>query len=327
MSQFFQKLFQAIDEPYPGKKWQQFYTQSASSYRQWFLKEGELNRPSFIQCQQALKTHMPELVPLWEHLVDLCGGGDIEARLLSLYCPTPYIAGCSQAVWTRYNPILVRNYDYDPSLCEGRILKSKWHNTEVIASTDCLWGVLDGMNEHGLSVSLSFGGKDDMGEGFGIPIILRYVLEFCKTTQEATEVLCRIPTHMAYNITVMDAQYNINTLELCPFTSPEISHKPLAVNHQGDFALTNYAMFSKSFERKQAIIEMLYDPVTTIESFINAFEYAPLWARNYEKGFGTLYTAVYNPGLRAMEYRWPFHTRMYQSFAHFEEKDLWVGFP
>ena len=61
MSQFFQKLFQAIDEPYPGKKWQQFYTQSASSYRQWFLKEGELNRPSFINANRPLKHICPNL--------------------------------------------------------------------------------------------------------------------------------------------------------------------------------------------------------------------------------------------------------------------------
>jgi hypothetical protein len=42
---------------------------------------------------------MPELVPTWERLVELAGGGDIEARALSLWCPPAYIAGCSQAVW------------------------------------------------------------------------------------------------------------------------------------------------------------------------------------------------------------------------------------
>jgi len=321
----FQKRFQSIYEPYPGEKWKQTFEASKEGYRQWFLKEGEFNRPSYMQCRQALLQHMPELVPVWEHLVALSGGGDLEARLLSLYGPTPYVSGCSQAVWTRYNPILVRNYDYDPQLCEGIILKSRWHETEVIASTDCLWGVLDGMNEHGLVVSLSFGGTEDVGEGFGIPLILRYVLEFCKTTAEATNVICRIPTHMAYNITLLDAGFHVNTIELSPSKRPVVSHTPLAVNHQGNFELNNYSLFSKSNERKQAIIEKLYDPFTTIESFIHAFEYAPLWATNYGDGFGTLYTAVYNPTLRAMEYRWPYIKR-YQSFAYFEEWEQWVNF-
>lgn len=326
MSRVVQKRFRFVHEDKPGIKWAQFYTESAESYRKWFLKEGEFNRPSFHQCKKALQTYMPELLPLWETMIQLCNGGDLEARLLSLYCPTPYLSGCSQAAWLRYNPILVRNYDYDPALCEGRILRSRWHNTDVIASTDCLWGVLDGMNEHGLAVSLSFGGKEESGEGFGIPIILRYILEFCRTTTEAVAVLRRIPTHMSYNVTVLDAYSDVATVELCPTTTPNVSRKPLAVNQQGEFELTNYTLFSRSYERKQILIDTLYDPLTTIESFINAFEYAPLFASNYDNGFGTLYTAIYNPQLRAMEYRWPYHTRVYQSFQWFESTDFWVTY-
>ncbi len=320
------KHFNFIAEPTPDIQWLQFFNTHRQGYRDWFLKEGELHRPTYQQCHQALQHHMPELVPLWMRLVKLCNGDDIDARLLSFYCPAPYIAGCSQAVWSRYNPILVRNYDYSPALCEGRILKSNWHKTSVIATTDCLWGVLDGMNEYGLSVSLSFGGRDTVGEGFGIPLILRYVLEFCKTTAEAVKVLCRIPTHMAYNITLLDAYSQVCTLELAPHSPAVISHIPLAVNHQGDFELTDYAIFSRSHERRQRLIEKLYDPMITIDAFINAFEYAPLFVSGYDEGFGTLYTAVYNPQLKAMEYRWPQHLRVYQSFEFFEEKELWVNY-
>lgn len=320
------KQFYFVNEDYPSEKWQTFFKKTQREYRQWFLKEGELNRPTFLQCQRMLKRYMPELVPMWEHLVGLAGGDDLDARLLSLYCPTPYVSGCSQAVWVRYAPILVRNYDYDPALCEGRILKSNWHGTKVIASTDCLWGVLDGMNEHGLIVSLSFGGKNEVGKGFGIPLILRYILEFCKTTQEATEVLCRIPTHMAYNVTFLDAAHHVNTIEVSPSSPPEITHRPFAVNHQGDFLLTNYAIFSKSHERKQAIVDKLFDASITLESFINAFEYAPLWAADHDGAFGTLYTSIYNPALKSVEFRWPYHVRAYQSFEMFEEKEMWVNY-
>ena len=37
--------------------------------------------------------------------------------------------------------------------------------------SDCLWGLLDGMNDDGLGVSLTFGGRRVLGDGFGIPIV------------------------------------------------------------------------------------------------------------------------------------------------------------
>lgn len=320
------KSFISQDEDKPGKKWLDFYHRVDKSYQQWFLKEGDIKRPSLEECKQALETYMPELVPMWQHLIQLTNADEQTARLLSLYCPTPYINGCSQAVWSRYSPVLVRNYDYSPSLNEGRILKSKWHETSVIASTDCLWGVLDGINEHGLCVSLAYGGSEVVGVGFGIPLILRYVLEFCQTTQQALTVLAKIPTNMAYNVTLIDASFDTATIELSPIVAPSISHIPFAVNHQGNFELSNYAMFSRSYERKQAIIERLSEPLTTIESFIDSFEYEPLFASDYQNNFGTLYTAVYNPQLKAMEVRWPYSVRMYQSFELFIEQELIVRY-
>jgi len=324
MSAGMQKRFQAVEEAFPGGKWLAHYHAALPGYRRWFASEGEIKRPSLAECREALQTYMPEFVPLWEHLLNITHADDNDARLLSFYCPAPYLSGCSQAVWTRYSPILVRNYDYAPEYCEGRIMKTHWHNTNVIASTDCLWGVLDGMNEYGLSVSLAFGGKESITQGFSITLILRYILEFCTRVDEAVQVLCRVPAHMAYNITVLDAHGQVRTVELSPFSSPNITCKPLAVNHQGHFELTNYAMFSRSYERQQFIIGKLYDPLSSIESFVNAFEYSPLFASNYAQGFGTLYTAIYNPQLRAMEYRWPNRVRMYQSFAFFEEHDVLV---
>lgn len=324
MSQPFTKHFQAIEERFPGEKWLSHYQAAMPGYRRWFAIEGELKRPGLLACREALQEYMPEFIPLWEHLINIAKADANDARLLSFYCPAPYLAGCSQAVWTRYTPTLVRNYDYSPEFCEGRIMKTCWHNTQVIASTDCLWGVLDGMNEHGLSVSLSFGGKKVVTEGFGIPIILRYILEFCTTVDEAVKVLCRVPINMAYNIMLLDGFGQVRNVELSPFDRPGITYKPFAVNHQGEFDLSSYAMFSRSHDRQQFLVGKLYDPLTSIESFVNAFEYSPLFASNYAQGFGTLYTAIYNPQLRAMEYRWPNRIRMYQSFASFEECSLWV---
>jgi len=320
------KLVHFVNEDKPGEKWLAFYNDTIDGYKKWFLNEGEFNRPNYQACHNAIKEYMPELETMWLSLLELTNADDLEARLLSFYCPSPYVSGCSQAVWSKYNPVLVRNYDYDLDLCEMRIMKTRWFDTEVIASIDCLWGVLDGMNEHGLAVSLSFGGTRDRGVGFGIPVILRYILEFCQTTQQAIEVLQRIPTHMTYNVTILDAAYNVSTVEISPNNITHVSHIPIAVNHQGDYELTDYAVFSRSHERKKFLIDKLYDPTINIESFIDSFEYTPLFADNYEEGFGTIYTAIYNPTLKATEFRWPYNIRRYKSFVNFEEETFWVTY-
>lgn len=192
-----QLRFRAIREETPGEKWRAHFEAAWPAHRDWFLREGEAKRPGYVSCRMALARCMPELLPMWERLSGLAGGGDQESRLLSLYRPTPYLSGCSQAVWTRGEPVLVRNYDYHPGYCEGAILLSAWHGTKVIAQTDCLWGVLDGIDEKGLAVSLAFGGRQVVGDGFGIPLVLRYILEFVETTKDAREVLRRVPSHMA----------------------------------------------------------------------------------------------------------------------------------
>ena len=75
----------------------------------------------------------------------------------------------------------------------------------MLGTGDCLWGLLDGLNEDGLAASLTFGGSREVGTGFGISIVMRYLLETCTTVAEALSVLDRVPVHMAYNVTVLDA--------------------------------------------------------------------------------------------------------------------------
>src|SRR6185503_9961457 len=55
------------------------------AYRRWFLRDGEQERSSYAGCLRAVRTHVPELVPAYEGLVELVGGGDLEARFLSLW--------------------------------------------------------------------------------------------------------------------------------------------------------------------------------------------------------------------------------------------------
>lgn len=144
------------------------------------LRAGDAARPSFALARAMLRRRMPELVPAWERLVELAGGGDLAARMLSLYHPPPLVSGCSQAVFARPEPVLVRNYDFDPDLLEGVVYASALTGRRVVGMSDCLWGLLDGMNDDGLAVSLAFGGRRTVDEGFAIPLVVRYLLEMLR---------------------------------------------------------------------------------------------------------------------------------------------------
>lgn len=313
--------FRAIREPEPGPKWAGMLERFLPGYKRWFLKEGDAARPGYAECARALRRHMPELIPTWERLVDLAGGGDIAARLLSLYRPAPYLSGCSQAVWTKGKPLLVRNYDYAPHLWEGVVLHTTWNGRRVIGMSDCLWGLLDGINEAGLTVSLSFGGSRRIGDGFGIPLVLRYILEFCETTKEAADRLSRIPCHMAYNITMVDASGDYLTIFLAPGEPAHILKRPFATNHQHVIDWRQYVEGVASLDRERLLVHFLDRPHQDSTRFVSRFLQPPLYFPLHSRGWGTLYTAVYNPVRREAAYQWPSHT-LRMSFDDFAEMNV-----
>lgn len=306
-----------IDEVVPGERWADRFRALWPEYRRWFLARGEAARPTFLECERAVRTHLPEFADTWRRLVDLAGGGDLEARFLSLYRPPPYLTGCSQAVRSAPAPVLVRNYDYHPRLFEGIVLRSGWNGREVMAVTDCLVGVLDGINADGLAASLSFGGRRETGDGFGAPLVLRYILEFCPGVPEAIEVLRRVPTHMAYNVLLLDRSGAFATVFTGPGRAVRVRRTPFCTNHQGRIVWPHHAWATATLARENRLRSLVAGGEDEA-AFIDAFLQPPLYNTDFKRGFGTLYTAVYRVRDGAMELRWP-GTSCPQSFRRFQE--------
>jgi predicted choloylglycine hydrolase len=298
-------LWRAVAEAEPGPKWAGLFAEYWPDYRRWWLQDGGAARPTYAACRRALALHMPEILPLYDQLCDLAGGGDQAARFLSLYCPPAYVAGCSQAVWPGAEPVLVRNYDYSPDAFDRLVLSTEWQGRKVVGTTDGLWGLVDGMNDAGLALSLTFGGRRAVGVGFGVPLILRYILQTCDTADQAGAVLARLPTHMSYNITALDAGRNFLTAAMAPDRPTRISHAAVATNHQDRDDLEAQTRFTATVERERFLLNRLMLHRDPEEKFIGAFLKPPLYSTAFAEGFGTLYTAVYRPRLRQMELRWP----------------------
>ncbi|RVT82205.1 hypothetical protein DXV76_17155 [Rhodobacteraceae bacterium CCMM004] len=298
-------VFRAIAEDAPGPRWAALFAEYWPAYRRWWAREGLAARPTYMECRAALTRHMPEIVPLWEALTDLAGGGDAQARFLSFYRPPPYLAGCSQAVWPGDEPLLVRNYDYDAQAFDAVLLATRWQGRRVMGTSDGLFGLVDGVNDAGLAVSLTFGGRREVGDGFGVPLILRYILQTCETAEEAGRVLERVPSHMSYNVTALDAGHRYLTAYLAPDRPAVLTHAAVATNHQERVEWSSHARFTATVERERFLLQRLTLHPESEERFVGAFLKPPLYSTAFASGFGTLYTAAYRPRAGALDLHWP----------------------
>ncbi len=300
--------FQTLIEDQPGLQWQAHFERLWPAYRSWYLRSGVVDRPGFLESRRALREHMPELVPVWEQLVELAGGGDVESRFLSLWCPPPYIAGCSQAVWVDSQgadePVLLRNYDFAPLLLEGCWLATRWTGPRVAAMGDCIWGALDGLNEAGLAASLSFGGRTVSGTGFGIPLVLRYLLEVAQNTAEAIAILKRVPVSMCYTVTLLDGQGEWATVFVAPDRATEVTRLNAVTNYQHKVEWSEHARATHAVERRNCL-QAQVDAGSTAAQAIEALLHPPLYQTSWLRGYGTLYGAAYRPRSGTVELIWP----------------------
>jgi predicted choloylglycine hydrolase len=299
------RTLRALRSDRPEHEWPALFRSLWPAYRRWYSRHGVGARPTFLACEREIRRHMPELFGTYELLCSLAGGHDLAARFLSLYGPGPFLTGCSQACRTAGPPLLVRNYDYDPMLWDAIFLRSAWNGRAVMAMIDCAWGVLDGINEDGLTVALAFGGRNVVGDGFGAPLILRYILEFCSTTTEAIDVLRRVPSHMAYNVTILDRTGDAKTVHIGPDRSACVVDRPFSANHQNGVEWEEYARVTNSLEREERLSAIAADAGMSVDAFIDSFLEPPLHARDFAAGWGTLYTAAYEPAARAASLVWP----------------------
>lgn len=315
----------SIAEPQPGPKLGSVLHAYWPAYKKWIARAEPVDTRT---CTEQFARHMPELMPVFEGLVRLGPEQDRDelVRFFSLYRPPPVVRGCSQAILhADEGPVLIRNYDHAPHLCDGVVLADSWLGTRVIAVTDCLWGALDGINEHGLAVALAFGGRPDTGDGFGAPLIVRYLLETCRTTDQARLALERLPVSMPYTFVTLDRAGAFITAFCAPDRPARFEHTPASTNHQGRVEWPEYAAHCHTVERLDRIHDLLGDPEETTDPALveDAFLKPPLYRTDYARASGTIYTTVYRTGPGTMTLRWP-RTRASFGIDDFTESDRTV---
>jgi predicted choloylglycine hydrolase len=315
--------FRSLQEQTPGDAWRQVFDHGWPGWRQWWLSKDGGRGASREQCRMALRRHMPEFARTWEQLVEVVGGGDEVAQFLSFWSPPRYLVHCSQAVLVEdEGPVLIRNYDLDPNLNEGTLYKTCWRDRTVVGMVEGMAGLADGMNDAGLVVSLTFGGRVAYGPGFGIPLVVRYLLESCTDVEDAVETLRRLPCHMSYNLTLMDMKGCWATVLLSPDRPPIVTDQRFATNHQLTVELPRHGRNTKTIERAERLNAVLSASGASPATLEAAFLQPPLFSTAYDKGFGTIYTAVYRPKAGTVSLLWPDGCRFVWGMDAFHDRDF-----
>lgn len=293
-----------IHEATPGPRWKALFDATWPAYRSWYLT-GPGTRPSLEEARGRLEEHMPELVPTWRELVAQTGGDGDAARFLTMWNLPAFAPACSQLATVGEETSLTRNYDYVPELWEATVYSSEFTGRKVIGTGDCLWGLLDGMNDAGLAVSLTFGGRPGSGPGFAIPLVVRYLLEVAETAAQARKLLRGLPVSMSYNVTVVDVSGERFTAFVAPGQDTEFFDACTATNHRGKTPeYPQKAAQFHSVERLEFLDASAEQGVSAAEAR-DSFLRDPLHQDHYSAGFGTLFTAHYRPDLGTVEYVWP----------------------
>ena len=295
----------AFREDVPGPRWRALYDATWPGYLAWYQRTGTDRRPSAVEAEGALRRYMPELHQTWQRLVSLADGDATTAAMLTHWNMPAFAPACSQVVLATGTRALIRNYDYHPDLFEQVVMTTRFADRAVMGTSDCLWGLLDGMNSDGLAVSLAFGGVKGHGPGFGIPLVVRYLLEVAATVPEAMTALGRVPVSMSYNLTFTDREGAACTAYVAPGGTLEVRAFPVATNHRFDRPDDPaHAKRFRSVERQTHLIGLLEEQPHP-DQLANEFLREPLRSTDYANGFGTLYTADYRPDAGEVHYRWP----------------------
>jgi predicted choloylglycine hydrolase len=252
---------------------------------------------------------MPELLPVYEDLIAVLPEESMQ-RAVPMWNPPPLFAGCSVACVGDRSPTMLRNYDFDPARFEGRVWRSRLTGSAVLASLEGTWGALDGVNEHGLAVALTFGGGVEHGRGFAIPAIVRYLLETCATVGDARAALTRIPCAWVHNVVVLDRTGTQMVAYLRPGRLPEFENGGTVTNHQPGAGPSPV----EDFESSQRRLDALLADVPAAEDFLAPPLYDP------ER---TLYSVAYSPEDGSARYFWP-GQELVQSLTDFTDVTVHV---
>lgn len=241
-------------------------------------------------------------IPYEDIVVKLCGYGITQP---------PIPNGCTQIavlpeITSNQHVMVGRNYDFsdDIKLSDWRLILL-YPNTgkNSIGVSQFIFGRTEGMNNDGLYVGMSFAhGKGKNDNGFFFPIIVRIILDKCKNTEEALELIQKIPHSSSYNYLIADNR-NAFVVEVSP---PEIVIREsknglvIATNHYISDAMKEEQKWTmpNSVKRYETAMEKLSNisniDAEDIKKVLSGHSNEGVCSHYYNDFLGTLWSAVFD---------------------------------
>ncbi|MGE6261077.1 C45 family autoproteolytic acyltransferase/hydrolase [Heyndrickxia sporothermodurans] len=222
-----------------------------------------------------------------EVILEHCSGYNVDFPIM----------GCTTFV---QDHCYIRNYDFTPELYDARLVFCQPENGYAsVGFSQQIMGRLDGMNEKGLVVGLHFVNQAYKKEGFLATSIVRMVLESCRSTEEAIQLIMKVPHRYCYNFSVTDRKGKSAIIEATPEKQmANLSQPLLCTNHFeiDDLKSKNRNEMIGSINRKKYLFNLANQNLSINELFkVFNTEKSPLFFHNYKEYFGTLHTVAYSP--------------------------------
>lgn len=172
------------------------------------------------ECAKEYQRYFPEVL---DEIQGIADGNEVpvetlHALLFCMYC-FEFDNKCTCFAFSTENEIIfARNSDFLVSLeklymnCLYRLNGSYAFNGNTTAFVQ----MEDGVNQHALAVGLTFIYPHVRKPGLNAGMLLRYLLEKCKTTTEAIEKLQTLPIASAQTLTLADKNGDIAVVECNP---------------------------------------------------------------------------------------------------------------
>ena len=169
------------------------------------------------KCLPIYEKFYPEIV---EEIKGMADGLQIDYVHIADFLSTMYCFvfdnKCSCFAFSyKGKTIFGKNSDFIVSMekfCDSAYYKLN-NAYSFIGNTTAWTEMEDGVNEHGLAAGLTFIYPIKIKPGFNAGMLVRYILEKCKTTDEAILALKKIPIASPQTITLADKSGNIAVVE------------------------------------------------------------------------------------------------------------------
>jgi predicted choloylglycine hydrolase len=289
----------------------------------WFASASTDPKKMGFKDFEDLQAFFEEYCPgITDEIIGFSDGLGVKPDKLQVYNPPVFHpSNCSQIAVlssvTRDGHVYVgRSYEFnhnenDLRLCTVRIKGKVKH----IGFTELLLGRDDGMNEHGLCVTFSGGGtfkRKPRKRGFNFFLIVRTLLDNCKSVAEAVEHLRKTPMSGFWNFLMTDRNNNAALMQFFDgeysvkqIDEDSIEHVLFSTNHYVLPDMVKYQKYAGDWILKNSKkrFELIGSTLSRAAPSINKEHVRNLLSKEIYKGvcghyytdyFGTLFSIIYD---------------------------------